>query len=146
MTLAVGRCARWRRLSRDAGDARRGTKRNRTIPTLESSKLLARFAEKRLILIVVDIQQYAQQYSRETFDNLVRLSKTAKSETARIMAIKEILDRAHGRTVQPLQHSGEMALTHEQALDELERRFPRFIDGKPVKYLEQLRAPYVEED
>src|SRR5262245_10996961 len=32
-------------------------------------------------------------------------------------------------------------LTHEEALDELERLFPRFIDGKRVNYAPQFRAP-----
>lgn len=32
-------------------------------------------------------------------------------------------------------------LTHEEALDELEKLFPRMIDGKPVNYLAKLRAP-----
>src|SRR4030095_14240897 len=41
----------------------------------------------------------------------------------------------------PVETDSHVTLTHEQALDELERRFPRFIDGTPVKYLAKLRAP-----
>ena len=37
-------------------------------------------------------------------------------------------------------------LTHEEALDELEKRFPRTINGKPVNNLVKLRAPYVEDE
>src|SRR5262249_61184600 len=36
--------------------------------------------------------------------------------------------------------------THEEALDELERLFPRTINGKRVNYAPQFRAPHVEED
>ena len=46
----------------------------------------------------------------------------------------------------PVETNSHVTLTHEQALDELERRFPRFIDGKPVKYLEHLKAPHIETD
>ena len=93
-----------------------------------------------------EIKELAQQHAPGAVKELARLAHKAKSEQARIAAIKELLDRAYGKATQPLQHSGEMALTHEQALDELERRFPRFINGKPVRYVEQLRAPHVEED
>src|SRR5262245_24475848 len=43
----------------------------------------------------------------------------------------------------PVEIGAHLTLTHEEALDELERRFPRFIDGKPVRYVEQLRAPHI---
>jgi hypothetical protein len=44
----------------------------------------------------------------------------------------------------PLQVESHTTITHEQALDELERRFPRFIDGKPVNYAPRLKAPHVD--
>jgi hypothetical protein len=44
----------------------------------------------------------------------------------------------------PLQIESHTTITHEQALDELERRFPRFIDGKPVNYAPRLKAPHVD--
>jgi hypothetical protein len=44
----------------------------------------------------------------------------------------------------PLQIESHATITHEQALDELERRFPRFIDGKPVNYAPRLKAPHVD--
>jgi hypothetical protein len=46
----------------------------------------------------------------------------------------------------PVETDSDVTLTHEQALDELERRFPRMIDGKPVNNLVKLRARYVEDD
>jgi hypothetical protein len=46
----------------------------------------------------------------------------------------------------PIEVTSHLTITHEEALDELERRFPRFVDGKPVKYLERLKAPHVEAD
>jgi hypothetical protein len=83
-----------------------------------------------LNLATREIKELAQRHAPGAVNELVRLAHKAKSEQARIAAIKEILDRAYGKATEPLRHSGEMALTHEQALDGLERRFPRFIDGK----------------
>lgn len=46
----------------------------------------------------------------------------------------------------PIELEATLHITHEQALDELERRFPRFVNGKPVKYLEKIKAPHIDPD
>jgi hypothetical protein len=46
----------------------------------------------------------------------------------------------------PIEIESRLTITHEEALDDLERRFPRFVDGKPVKYLDQIKAPHIEEN
>ena len=46
----------------------------------------------------------------------------------------------------PIEIETHLHLSHEEILDELERRFPRFVGGRPVKYLEGLKAPHVSED
>jgi hypothetical protein len=51
------------------------------------------------------IRSLAQEHSPEAVEKLVHLMRHAETEAAQIAAIKELLDRAHGRPTQPL--SGE---------------------------------------
>ena len=44
-----------------------------------------------------DVRALAQQYAPAAVKELARLAAKATSETARVSAIKEILDRAYGR-------------------------------------------------
>jgi hypothetical protein len=71
-----------------------------------------------------------------------RLYEWAKSEPYR----EDIFWRDMYMKLLPIEIESHLTITHEEALDELERRFPRFVDGKPVKYLEKLKAPHVETD
>ncbi len=48
------------------------------------------------------VRELAQQYAPAAIAELARLAKSAKSEAARVAAIREILDRAYGRSQQPL--------------------------------------------
>jgi hypothetical protein len=68
-----------------------------------------------------------------------RLVEWIKSEPYR----EDIFWRDMYMKLLPLQVESHTTITHEQALDELERRFPRFIDGKPVNYAPRLKAPHV---
>jgi hypothetical protein len=72
----------------------------------------------------VEIKELAQQYAPEAIAELARLMKEAESEAARVTAIKEILDRAYGKSPQaltgegggPIQHQvGVSWMTEEQA-------------------------------
>jgi hypothetical protein len=47
-----------------------------------------------------DIRELAQNYAPEALVELARLAKGAASEAARVGAIKEILDRAYGKSPQ----------------------------------------------
>jgi DNA-binding transcriptional MerR regulator len=64
----------------------------------------------------VEIREYAQQYSLEAVDRLVRIMRSSQNEGACIAAIKEILDRAHGKSTQPLHHEGGIRIPHEETL------------------------------
>ena len=47
-----------------------------------------------------DIRELAQNYAPEALVELARLAKEASSKSARVGAIKEILDRAYGKSPQ----------------------------------------------
>jgi hypothetical protein len=49
-----------------------------------------------------DIRLLAGKYGPEALKELFRLAKEAESESARVSAIKEILDRGFGKSPQPL--------------------------------------------
>lgn len=49
----------------------------------------------------------ARQYAPAAIRELGRLAEEAESETARIAAGREILDRAYGKSPQPLDGDGE---------------------------------------
>src|SRR5689334_4191692 len=59
------------------------------------------------------IRELAQQYTAEALERLADLMRHAESEAARVAAIKELLDRAHGRPTQPLsgEDGGPIAVT-----------------------------------
>ncbi len=54
-----------------------------------------------------DIKALARQYAPEAVRELARLATKAESEQARVSAIKEILDRAYGKSPQPHDGDGE---------------------------------------
>lgn len=49
-----------------------------------------------------DVRALASQYGPEAIEELARLATQAESEAARVSAIKELLDRAYGKSPQPL--------------------------------------------
>jgi hypothetical protein len=53
-----------------------------------------------------DIRELACQYAPAALQELARLSVNAESEAAKVAAIREILDRAYGKSLQALEHSG----------------------------------------
>lgn len=59
------------------------------------------------------IRALAQEHTGEAIEKLVYLMRHAESEAARIAAIKELLDRAHGRPTQPIsgEEGGPVAIT-----------------------------------
>lgn len=50
-----------------------------------------------------EIRELAQKYTGDALTALVDILKKGDSETARISAAKEILDRAYGKSTQPLE-------------------------------------------
>ena len=53
------------------------------------------------------VRLLARKHSPEAFKELARLAALAESEAVRVQAIKEILDRAYGKSVQPIDGDGE---------------------------------------
>jgi hypothetical protein len=49
-----------------------------------------------------ELRELAQEYAPAALEELARLAVCATSEAARVAAIKEILDRAYGKSRQPL--------------------------------------------
>lgn len=53
-----------------------------------------------------DVRALAQKYTHAAMAELARLAASAESEAARVAAIKELLDRGYGRSMQPTELSG----------------------------------------
>lgn len=49
-----------------------------------------------------DVKAIAGQYSAEAVEMLIQIARTAESDAARVSAIKELLDRAHGKAPQAI--------------------------------------------
>ena len=94
---------------------------------------------------VAEVRELARMHAPEAIIELVRLTKEAKSETARIAAIKELLDRAYGKATQFLISENDgpplADMTSEQLragiLADIERLFPgyRLVQGRRVKVI-----------
>jgi hypothetical protein len=70
----------------------------------------------------------AQQYTVEALNKLVEIVKTSKSETAVVMAAREILDRGHGRPIQAHLIDGTLKVTHEEAVRLVAKRIDDAIE------------------
>jgi hypothetical protein len=55
--------------------------------------------------VLGEVQELARQYAPSAIAELARLALKAKSETARIAAIRELLDRGYGRARQAMEVS-----------------------------------------
>jgi hypothetical protein len=49
-----------------------------------------------------DVKAVAGQYSAEALSILIDVARTSESDAAKVSAIKEILDRAHGKSPQAI--------------------------------------------
>jgi|SRR5882672_4233318 len=59
-----------------------------------------------------DLKELAKQYVPAALKELGRLSSQAESETARVAAIKELFDRAYGKSPQALTGDGGGPIQH----------------------------------
>ena len=57
--------------------------------------------------LTADIKALAGQHSAKAIAELARLATGAQSEQARVSAIKELLDRAHGKPAQAVELTGK---------------------------------------
>src|SRR5262245_63392110 len=63
-----------------------------------------------------ELRELARQCTEQALKQLVHIAFHSKSDAVKLGAIKELLDRGHGRSVQAVEHSGETRITHEDAL------------------------------
>ncbi len=87
-----------------------------------------------------DVRALAQQYAPEAVDELARLSTEADSESARVAAIKELLDRSYGRAKQAMELSadaGTMAGAIAAAAEAVDAKLSQLIERKEVELIEE---------
>jgi hypothetical protein len=84
--------------------------------------------------VIAELRDLARAHAPEALEELARLAMKAKSETARIAAIRELLDRAYGRATQYVAAENDKPDLNDLGLDELrasiladfQRSFPEF--------------------
>ena len=72
--------------------------------------------------VLGEVQELARQCAPTVIVELARLALRAKSETARIAAIRELLDRAYGRPRQVVEVSVPAGDPLQMLLDEIDAR------------------------
>jgi uncharacterized protein DUF5681 len=72
--------------------------------------------------VLGDVQEMARQHAPRIIVELARLALKAKSETARIAAIRELLDRGYGRPRQAMEVSVPADNPLQLLLDEIDAR------------------------
>jgi hypothetical protein len=72
--------------------------------------------------VLGDVQEMARQHAPRVIVELARLALKAKSETARIAAIRELLDRGYGRARQAMEVSVPADDPIRLLLDEIDAR------------------------
>lgn len=54
-----------------------------------------------------EVKKAAQKYTEKALKTLALIMEKGQTEPARVAAARELLDRAHGKPAQPVQHAGE---------------------------------------
>ena len=72
--------------------------------------------------VLGEVQELARQHAPAVIVELARLALKAKSETARIAAIRELLDRGYGRSRQAIEVSVPAGDVIQQLLDDIDAR------------------------
>ena len=72
--------------------------------------------------VLGEVQELARQYAPKAIVELARLALRAKRETARIAAIRELLDRGYGRPRQAMEVSVPADNPLQLLLDEIDAR------------------------
>ena len=67
--------------------------------------------------VITDIKELAQGYGPEAIATLVELMRDADFETVRVSAAKELLDRAYGKAIQPVDATVVHNIIYEVVLD-----------------------------
>jgi hypothetical protein len=72
--------------------------------------------------VLGEVQELARQHAPQVIAELARLALKAKSETARIAAGRELLDRAYGRARQAEEFTPSGLNVVQDLLDEIDAR------------------------
>jgi hypothetical protein len=70
--------------------------------------------------VLGEVQELARQYAPAVIAELARLALKAKNETARIAAIRELLDRGYGRSRQAMEISAPAGDPLQLLLEEID--------------------------
>lgn len=68
--------------------------------------------------ITAEIKALAGVYTQAALDTLAEIMATGQSEAARVSAASELLDRAHGKPRQAIEHSGSITRRVEEISDD----------------------------
>jgi hypothetical protein len=93
--------------------------------------------------VLSEIQELARQQAPSAIAELVRLSIKAKSETARISAIRELLDRGYGKARQSVEVCAPEIEPMKLLLEEIgaaNRNEPRHYNSQPDTCLALLQS------
>lgn len=88
-------------------------KKNQTISTRGGKRAGAGRKLGGVNKTTAEVAEIAQQYGPEAVQKLWQLGNNAKSEQARVAALKEILDRAYGKSKQTVEGNVKGNLTIE---------------------------------
>jgi hypothetical protein len=86
--------------------------------------------------VLGEVQDLARLHAPSIIVELARLALKAKSETARIAAIRELLDRGYGRSRQAMEISAPAGDPLQLLLEELDA-----LSRKPDRYKQYSKEP-----
>jgi hypothetical protein len=86
--------------------------------------------------VLGEVQELARLHASSIIVELARLALKAKSETARIAAIRELLDRGYGRSRQAMEISAPAGDPLQLLLEELDA-----LSRKPDRYKQYSKEP-----
>jgi hypothetical protein len=84
--------------------------------------------------VLAEVQELARHHAPSAITELARLALKAKSESARIAAIRELLDRGYGRARQTVEVSSPENDPIQMLFDEIDarsRNTPRHYNSQP---------------
>jgi hypothetical protein len=86
--------------------------------------------------VLGEVQELARQHAPSAIVELARLALKAKSETARIAAIRELLDRGYGRARQSVEVSAPECNPMQMIIDEIDA-----MSRKTDRYKQYSKEP-----
>ena len=91
--------------------------------------------------VIAELRALARAYGPDAINELARLAGKAKSETARVAAIRELLDRGYGKATQVLEAENEVALDDINAEELRTTILAQFADLFPNYRLVPVKPP-----